>query len=112
MSTTFTINEGSQITAIAAASLASGELLTYYDVVQHLHEVATGMGTGAGYKVLRSAVRRAYDEVAAARDWPWLKCNYRVSVPASQSDGTVAYDHDTLQVTLTDDTWPADVEVG
>lgn len=93
--------------AAAPASGSSGRKLTYQDAMEHLFQRAPQlMDQAASTQQMRASVLGAYDKIVHAHDWTWLKGLYVLQGVASYSTGTVAYDHDTRQVTLSDGTWP------
>ncbi len=88
------------------------QVFTYCDAVHELEEFAREASISAAGRAIRSAVRRAYRDIAAAYDWVCLRANGRIQLQAYQDDGTVEYDHTggtyERQLTLTGATWPTD----
>lgn len=81
--------------------------LTYTDVLDHLADFAQGCGVSAAQSVLRKCVLDAYDEVATAKDWSFLRDIARIQVKAAQTTGTLSYDNATRIATLSGATWPS-----
>jgi len=92
--------------AIAATAAAGGDKLTFYDAMQHVLDFARDHGAMPTKALVRRVIQRAYDEVVHAHDWTFLHDIYRIQAYAAQTSGTVAYDHDTYQLTLSSNTWP------
>jgi len=88
------------------------DYLTFDDLVQHValrynlvlqHNVQAHVSVG---------VREGYRRLFAQHPWNYLRRFETVHLNPPQTDGTIAYDHATRTVTLTDATWPSDVEFG
>ena len=103
---THTINEGSYASSGTASSNALPPQLTFHDAMQHLLDFGQAYGKMSSKPTLRRAILRAYEEISQTFGWNFLHDIYRIQAHAEQTDGTVAYDHDTYTLTLTDDTWP------
>jgi hypothetical protein len=86
--------------------MSSAFVATYFDALDNLSWFCQAQGTGAGQEVLRRAVRMAYREIVAARDWQCMVRNGRISIHAAQTTGTIAYNNTTRQATLTGATFP------
>jgi hypothetical protein len=96
-----------------AYSVASSELRTFSDlVVQILDSRALDSGTGLHVRRAMRACMDAYREMAGLHAWNYLKRQTQIATAASQSTGTIVYDHTggtfERQVTLTGATWPDD----
>ncbi len=99
-----TLEEEGTTPAAAGQTQATG--LTFYDLIEDLEDFATGHSVGVAARSLRAAVLGAYEELVQAHDWSFMHTSGRLQAYAAQSDGTIDYDHDTLTMTLTDETFP------
>lgn len=85
-------------------------ITTYSDVIEAMQDFLQGHGSSAHQQVIRRAIQTAYREIVAARDWNCMLRSSRIQLKATQTTGTIAYDHTggtyERQVTLTGDTWP------
>lgn len=83
---------------------------TYQDVVDHVCDVFDVDRTNRDLRLARTAVVSAYREMPFAASWSYFDRSLVVLTAASQTTGTVAYDHTggayERVVTLTDATWP------
>ena len=68
-------------------------LLTYDDAIDLLADFAVGRSLAAKTPTLARAVEGAYDELATAHRWNFLRRGGRVIVNARQTTGSAAYDH-------------------
>jgi hypothetical protein len=86
-------------------------LTTYKDVVRHLIDFMGANVDEQAVRDCRRAVQSAYREFANAARWSYYYQNGQITTSASQTDGTIAYDHTggaaERLVTLTDETWPS-----
>src|SRR5690606_39277107 len=80
------------------------------------HRVDTSRGTGGGTderRIARRAVLDAYREFPLRDDWGYFKRRGQFITEASQSTGTIAYDHSggdhERMLTLSGATWPDNV---
>ena len=84
------------------------EIPTFHDAYHAVERFAARRGVGASAEDIRAAVIDAYQELVDRYPWSFQRKKYRINIVAPQSDGTVAYDYDNNELTLTDDTWPSD----
>jgi len=94
-------------------SSSVSELRTLVDLVdQILDSRSLDTGTGTHLRKAMRACRDAYRELAGMHSWNYLKRHTQISTVASQSTGTVAYDHTggtyERQLTLSGATFPDD----
>ena len=74
-------------------------MLTYFDLVEHLITASFGGPQDAEQKDIRTAIQRAYTEVAWMRDWQFYHTHGRI-VFSSAWEGTVTYNASTRTVTI------------
>ena len=85
-------------------------MLTYYDAIEHLITSSFGGSQDAEQKDIRSAVQRAYNEVAYLRDWEFYVTHGRVNLEPTWT-GTVTFDKSTETLTKqTGDAFPANAK--
>lgn len=95
-------------------SLTGYSFLTFQDAVDHvLDQVVGGDQSPRNRRQAIRAVREAYDEIPARRNWRYYYRSFSLQTIASQTTGTIAYDYTggtyERQLTLTGATWPSDV---
>ena len=88
---------------------------TYYDAVQWLRQIGRSYGQGAPAHTIYSAIQAAYRRIQRNHKWAFYVADDRIPLQAAQTTGTVVYDHSgggtcERQLTLTDATWPSDVQ--
>lgn len=86
------------------------EIPTFHDAYLYVERFCGRRGVGAGADDIRAAILDAYQEIVDEYPWSWQRKTYRVNIDAPQTTGTVAYDYDNNQLTLTGATWPSDAE--
>lgn len=94
-------------------SLTNYPVFTYRDAIEHVVDVFAGQD--AAYRTFRNA-RRAVDEayrrLAARRNWHYYERIGHLTTEASQTTGTITYDHTggtyERMITLSGATWPTD----
>lgn len=77
---------------------------TYHDAVELLIISSYGGAQDAEQRDIRTAIQRAYSEVATLRDWWWYHTHYRIVTSPPYSTGTISTSG--TAVTLTGGTWP------
>lgn len=87
------------------------EVYTYSDALDALDDFVKGYSTSATQGVLRRCIRAARDQIMTERDWSFLYANGAILLRATQTEGTVEYDHTghatcERALVLTDSTWP------
>lgn len=95
-------------------SLTGYSFLTFADACDHvLDQVVGGDQSPRNRRQAVRAVREAYNEIPARRNWRYYYRSFTLQTVASQTTGTIAYDYTggtyERQVTLTGATWPSDV---
>lgn len=90
------------------------QLWTLRDLTDHLLDsVALDGATGLHLRRAIRAATAAYLELPGMHEWSYLQRHTQIQTVASQSTGTVTYDHTggtyERQLTLTGATWPDDV---
>lgn len=85
-------------------------LLTYADAYEHCLEWLLLRKLSLPQQPIYEAVREAAVDISNAHDWPHLRRVCRVNLVASQTTGTVVYDHTERQLTLSGTTWPSWIE--
>lgn len=95
-------------------SLTGYSFLTFSDAVDHvLDQVVGGDQSPRNRRQAIRAVREAYGEVPARRNWRYYYRAFTLQTVASQTTGTIAYDYTggtyERQLTLTGATWPSSV---
>lgn len=89
-----------------AASASTHQYLTYFDAVEHLIAASFGGPQDAEQKDIRTAMQRAYREVATVRDWRYYQTHGRI-VFNPRWEGTVTYDEESRTFTrVTGDPFP------
>jgi hypothetical protein len=88
--------------------------LTFWDAVDYtLDQVVGGDASPRNRRLAVDAVREAYAEVPARRNWRYYYRTFTLETVATQTTGTIAYDYTggayERMLTLTDATWPSDV---
>jgi hypothetical protein len=87
------------------------ELVTYQDAVERaLIHWDRPAGERDSYLV-RKAISDALRELCR-HHWKWYTATFLLTTEASYETGTIAYNHATRTVTLTDGTWPANAAFG
>lgn len=92
----------------------SQPLLTLWDVQDYvLDQVVGGDYSPRNRRLAIDAIREAYEEIPARRDWRYYYRPVTIQTVASQTTGTIVYDYTggtyERMVTLTGTTWPTDV---
>lgn len=92
------------------------QLVAYKDLIDHVLDYY-GAATGPeNERFARRAVLAAMRELANSRRWSYYLNRLRITTNASQTEGTVAYDHTggtyERQLTLTDSTFPTWANLG
>ena len=83
-------------------------MLTYQDCIEHLITSSFGGPQDAEQKDIRSAIQRAYQEIAWIRDWQYFHQQGRILFSPSWQ-GTVTYDLSTRTITKqSGDAFPTD----
>lgn len=95
----------------------SHSLWTFADAVEHVLDVSTASGSAQQRRKARRAVLNAYRQFPLEDDWLYYHRRGQFATEASQSTGTVAYDHTggataERQLTLSDATWPENARYG
>lgn len=92
------------------------EVWTYQDAVDHIVDTYELARSGRPLKHARLAVNNAYRDLPSKTRWAYYNRTKKITTVASQSTGTVEYDHTggtyERQLTLTDSTWPTWIEFG
>ena len=78
---------------------------TYFDLVESLIVSSFGGAQDAEQRDIRTAIHRAYDELATIRDWSYYHVHGRIILQAPYDTGTVTTSGATA--TLSGGTWPA-----
>lgn len=90
------------------------ELWTYQDAIDRLLDGYEKFGDRRGLRNVRRAIQDAYRELATVHEWSYFRRRLKLTTSATQTDGTIAYDHtggaSERLVTLTGATWPSSVE--
>jgi hypothetical protein len=82
------------------------QFLTYFDAVEHMISASFGGPQDAEQKDIRTALQRAYREVATIRDWRYYHTHGRIVFNA-RWEGSVTYDEETRRFTrVTGDPFP------
>lgn len=84
-------------------------MLTVADLMTHLAIQLDSPLAGMLEAKVRTAVLAGWAEMMAAKQWSYFHKISSQRIEIAQDDGTVDFDYDTRVVTLTDNTWPADV---
>jgi hypothetical protein len=96
--------------------MANVQLVTYKDLINHCSDYLGASTSEETERFARRAVLAACREIANSRRWSYYLNRMRITTSASQSDGTVEYDHTggtyERQLTLTDSTWPDWAKLG
>jgi hypothetical protein len=96
--------------------MANVRLHTFSDLVQHCLDFMGGTPDGGNLRRARRAVLSAYREMPSLRPWTYYYQRGRITTVASQTDGTISYDHsgsaNEREVTLTGATWPSWAALG
>lgn len=79
---------------------------TYRDAIEHLLSYADSLSEEGTQRRARSAVHRAYDDVAYTRRWKYLQTHDRLWLSAPYRTGTITYAADTGRVSLAGGVWP------
>lgn len=91
-------------------------LTTFNDCVDHLLDFAEVSPSQESARFARRAVNLAMNTIPQMRRWSYYYSPFLANTSASQTDGTIAYDHtggaNERQVTLTDATWPTWAALG
>jgi hypothetical protein len=86
-------------------------LTTYSDLISHVLDYLGAATDPNTERRARRAVQTAYREMGTSRRWSYHMQRGRIVTVASQTEGTIAYDHtggaNERMVTLTDSTWPS-----
>lgn len=95
-------------------SLTGYSFLTFSDAVDHtLDQVLGGDASLRNRRQAVRAVREAYNEIPARRNWRYYYRSFTLQTIASQTTGSITYDYTggayERMVTLTGTTWPSDV---
>lgn len=95
-------------------SLYEYNFLTLWDAVDHvLDQVIGGDGSPRSKRMALEAVREAYSEVPAKRNWRYYYRSFTLATVGNTTTGTIAYDFtggaNERQLTLTGSTWPSDL---
>src|SRR5690606_35057363 len=95
----------------------SRSLWTFQDAIEHLIDTSRGTGGGTDERrIARRAVLAAYREFPLRDDWGYCKRRGQFITEASQSTGTIAYDHSggdhERMLTLSGATWPDNARYG
>jgi len=95
-------------------SLTNFGFLTFHDAFDHTLDQVVGSDQSLrNRRQAVRAVREAYAEIPARRNWRYYYRSYTLQTVASQTTGTIAYDYTggtyERMVTLTGTTWPTDV---
>ena len=85
---------------------------TFADAISELLDAFDVDSNGRHSRVARRAILEAYRDLPFRHKWHYYRAIGQVNTVASQSDGTIAYDHtggaSERLVTLTGSTWPTD----
>lgn len=81
-------------------------LYTYRDIIDHLVSWSGGIGEEAETRRARSAIQRAYKQIARAYKWKYLKGHHTIWLEEPYETGTVTYTSSSRTVTLADGTFP------
>lgn len=91
-------------------------LYTYQDAVEHVLDVYELERTARNVRMARRAVFNAYTRIVNVHRWSYLDRRLQVRTEASQTTGSITYDHTggtyEREVTLSGATWPDSVEFG
>lgn len=91
--------------------MATSNITTYKDAIDNLLDYIGGDVSTAAARDARRAILNGYRSFATSHHWSYLYQRGRITTSASQTDGTVAYDHTggayERQLTITDSTWPS-----
>jgi len=98
---------GATETFAAVTAATTPGWLTYQECIEYLESFTRGAAVGIGPGVRREAVVAAYEEVIQAHEWLFLRDVHPIQAYASQTTGTISYDHATRIATLTGATFPA-----
>lgn len=88
-------------------------ILTFADCIDALVDFARVAPSGVSItaQTHKRAVMQAYDDIATAADWSFLKKTHRITLQAPQETGTVTFDLTggtyERELTLTGATWPS-----
>jgi hypothetical protein len=94
--------------------MGAPRILTFEDAYDRLESwIRFYSEKSADANMIRRCIMEAYDEVANAHSWTFLKQTTRIQLKAPQTTGTATYDHTggtyERMLTLSGATWPTDV---
>lgn len=96
--------------------MASIKLFTFKDAIDHVLDFLGGDAGEQAFRIARGAVLTAYRGLVSDHNWTYLYQLGRLATNASQTTGTIAYDHtggsSERLVTLTGSTWPSWAALG
>lgn len=94
----------------------SRELWTFADAVEHVLDTASASGAAQQRRKARRAVLNAYRRFPLEDDWTYFLRRGQFTTEASQTAGTIAYEHTggtyERQLTLSSATWPTNARYG
>lgn len=95
-------------------SLTTYKITTFRDAIEHVVDVFAGQDAAPRtWRNARRAVEAAYLKLPTMRAWKYYERIVPIATVASQTTGTIVYDHSggtyERMVTLTGATWPTDV---
>jgi hypothetical protein len=92
------------------------QLVTFKDLINHCSDYLGASTSEETERFARRAVLAACRELANGRRWSYYLSRLRVTTNASQTTGTIDYDHTggvyERQLTITDGTWPDWAKLG
>lgn len=92
--------------------MATTEIVTYQDLVEHLLDVFDSLREGRPLRLARRACHQALRDLAGAHRWAYYDAVRPIRTVAAVSTGTIFYDHTggayERLVTLTGSTFPTD----
>lgn len=92
------------------------QLITYKDLINHCSDYLGGSTSDETERYARRAVQAACREITNGRRWSYYLNRLRIVTDASQTTGSVEYDHTggtyERQLTITDATWPSWAKLG
>lgn len=86
--------------------MATPNLLTYADLVEHLIANSGGSGADGRQQDIRRAILIGVRELTNYRKWTYFYQVYRLTTQPPYNTGTIAYTNSTQTATLAGGTWP------
>ncbi len=81
--------------------------LTYADSVSAAQDFLGGIATSASLSAIRRCIAAAYNELAAAHEWSFLRKEGRVQLVVAYTTGTITYTHSTRTILGSGTTFPS-----